>query len=89
MQHVGDKEYVDIGYGFAKKYWKLGYATEVVKALIDYSQNSLRLPMLVALIEKNNAASIRVAQKAGFEFWKNDMYNGQPLQIYKVELKKD
>ena len=82
-----EQEQIDLGYGFAKEHWKLGYATEIARALIGYARTKMQIPALIALIHPDNAASIRVAKKVGFEFWKECIYHNKHVQTYKIELK--
>lgn len=48
----------------ARPHWGRGLATEAVRALLDH----LGRARVVALIDPENTASIRVAEKAGYEF---------------------
>jgi RimJ/RimL family protein N-acetyltransferase len=43
-----------------------GYATEAVRAAIDWGESNLDAVRMVCLIDPGNAASMRVAQKCGF-----------------------
>lgn len=83
-----EEEKIDLGYGFAKKYWKLGYATEIARALVCYAQNTVKIPALIAVIHPENAASINVVQKAGFKFFKESRYHTNPVNVYEIDLKK-
>ena len=64
---------IEIGYRLARPFWGRGYATEAALAVREYSFNVLCLPRLSALIDPQNAASLRVAQKAGM------IYTGEVL----------
>jgi RimJ/RimL family protein N-acetyltransferase len=44
-----------------------GIATEAVRALVDYSFNTLEIEELVAFVSPENRPSVRVAEKLGFE----------------------
>ncbi len=48
--------------------WGEGLATEAATAIVGYAESVLRLQRLVCLIVPGNAASVRVAQKAGMSF---------------------
>ncbi len=65
-------DFVDIGYRFFKEYWGKGYATEAAKASIDYGFEELGLSEIIGRAHADNAASIRVLEKIGLEFWKED-----------------
>lgn len=57
----------EIGYCYGSKYWGCGYATEALKAVIDYLLNEVELDFLVAGFEVSNPASGRVMEKAGMK----------------------
>jgi len=66
-----DDGMVDIGFRFFKKDWGKGYATESAIASIDYGFNTLGLSEIVGRAARKNAASIRVLEKLGMEYWKD------------------
>lgn len=59
---------IELVYVLAKEVWGRGYATEAATALREYAIKDLGLVRLIALIEPENTASIRVAEKVGFVF---------------------
>ena len=61
----GAREMPYVGYWLGRQHWKKGYATEAVKALIEYAR-WLGIPSLQADTFPNNPASARVLAKAGF-----------------------
>lgn len=81
---------IEIGYRFARRWWGQGYATEAAQAVRDYAFGVLCLPRLVALIEPQNLASIRVAEKLGMRYEKEVMLEGysHPDQLYVVAFPK-
>jgi len=60
----GAKEY-EIGYLLDKSFQGFGYATESVEAVFDYAFTKLNVPRIVALIDKENLTSIRLAENVG------------------------
>lgn len=56
-----------IGYWLGEKFWKRGYATEALKAMIDFSRNELNLVRLYAKVLDYNLPSLRVLMKNNFE----------------------
>jgi [ribosomal protein S5]-alanine N-acetyltransferase len=54
-----------IGYWCAIEHWGRGYATEAVRAVIDYGFRELRLNKVAAECHADNPASRRVLEKAG------------------------
>jgi len=58
----------EIGYWLGAAYWGCGYATETVRALIDYAFGELEHEVLVAGARVSNPASRRVLEKCGFQW---------------------
>ncbi|MBD2650882.1 GNAT family N-acetyltransferase [Nostoc foliaceum FACHB-393] len=63
-----DRGEPEIIYGFGQRWWKQGYASEIVPAMLAYGLNRCGLRRVLANIEPENLASQRVAQKAGMVF---------------------
>jgi RimJ/RimL family protein N-acetyltransferase len=76
----------EIGYRLARPYWGRGYATESARAVRDYALNTLRLPRLIAMIDPQNVASIRVVEKLGMHYEKDVMFEGytHPDRVYAI-----
>jgi ribosomal-protein-alanine N-acetyltransferase len=77
---------IDIGYRLVRSVWGRGYATEAVLAVRDYSFNVPCLPRLIAMIDPQNVASIRVAEKAGMRYETEVMFEGytHPDHVYSI-----
>lgn len=60
----------DISYNLGKKYWNRGYATEAMKAVMEYAAYILGLEECIATHAIENPASGRVIEKLGFQFEK-------------------
>ena len=58
-----ENKVVEIGYGFLKNYWKKGYATEAVGALIQWAFRTSKVDKVVAETLHDNYGSIRVLEK--------------------------
>lgn len=59
---------VEVAYAIARSHWGQGLGTEAALAIRDYGFGTLGLTRLVCLIEGDNLASIRVAEKIGMAF---------------------
>ncbi len=83
---VGGKPEVEIGYRLRRSAWGKGFATEAACAVRDFAFNSLGMQRLIALIDPDNIASIRVAEKLGMQYEKDIMLPGytHPDRIYAV-----
>ena len=55
----------DIGYNVRKTHWGKGYATEMVRALIEFAKG-IGATAIVTTVAQENIASCRVLEKCGF-----------------------
>ncbi|MES1156119.1 MAG: GNAT family N-acetyltransferase [Pseudorhodoplanes sp.] len=58
----------DVGYWLGVKYWNKGYATEAVRAIIDFAFTELGHDTLHAGARCTNPASRRILEKCGFQW---------------------
>ena len=61
----GEPNVIKVGYTISPEFQGLGYATEAVRALVDYSFGTLGAEVVRAHASAQNAPSIRVAEKVG------------------------
>ena len=59
---------VDIGYAFLSRFWSKGYAFESVMAMKQYAQGEIGLKRMVAVVDPENLASIRLLEKLGMKY---------------------
>lgn len=77
---------VEVAYLIDQAYWRKGLATEAALAIRDYGFHNLGLKRLVSLIDAENVASIRVAEKIGMTFEKASRDEIGPFQLYAIEI---
>jgi len=58
----------EIGYWIHSQHAGRGYATEAVKAIASFAKNMLKARRLEIRCDARNAASARVAERAGFQY---------------------
>ena len=58
----------DLGYSILPEYCGKGFASEAASAVLDYARSTLALDRVIAIISPDNAASIGLIGKLGFEF---------------------
>ena len=58
----------DIGYAFLPAYWRQGYALEATTAIRQHAFTVLGHQQLLAIVNPENASSIRVLEKIGLKF---------------------
>ncbi len=61
---------VEIAYTIAREYWGQGLATEAAQGILKYGFGKLNLARLICLIDPENIASQKVAEKIGMAFEK-------------------
>jgi RimJ/RimL family protein N-acetyltransferase len=87
-KEVDGEAETELIYVFAKEVWARGYATEAARALCTFAFERLKLRRLIALIDPQNGASARVAEKAGMEFWKKTVRpTGKSMHVYRREIR--
>ena len=63
--NIDEKLEVEIAYLLDKSFWGKGLATEAANGLLKYGFETLHLSRLICLIDPNNIASQRVAERIG------------------------
>lgn len=81
----------DIGYATLPDFCGKGYAYEAASAVIEYAASGLGLDRLIAIISPENAASISLIGKLGFDFEKMHRMPGddKDIGIYGKSLNKN
>lgn len=90
MQPWKDKEVLEIGYLFARKYWHQGYATEAAKACKAYAFAVLKAEEVCSIIRDTNLASQKVAIRNGMvriDSW-TKVYRGVTMPHYRFSCSK-
>jgi len=77
-----DPTKIEFGYSFHVKYWGLGLATEMAKAMIDFSFNQMNFPEIVAVTHPENTASQNVLLKAGMQRDGEVFWHGETLPYF-------
>ena len=83
-----DKDYkvAEIGYGIIDSYWGNGYASEAIKAIMEYGFCTVGFICINAKIMKENSASVRVASAVGMQcdgLLRNGVYcKGKSHDVY-------
>ena len=77
---------VEVAYLINKSYWGRGLATEAARAVAEYGFGTLELTRLVSLIDEENRASQRVAEKVGMTFERAMEDEKGPFWLYSREI---
>jgi len=73
----------EIGWIFTPAAQGQGYATEAALAALAWADEVLKAPEIVAIIDADNAPSIRVAEKCGFNENEPATYRGEPIILFR------
>jgi RimJ/RimL family protein N-acetyltransferase len=73
----------EMGWLFAREAAGQGYATEAATAGLTWIDAALSPPETVAIIDADNAASIRVAEKCGFAERESALYRGESILLFR------
>jgi ribosomal-protein-alanine N-acetyltransferase len=73
---------VEVAFLIGKEFWGQGLGTEAAQAVLDHGFGALDLPRLICLIDRDNAASIRVATKIGMTFEREGKDEKGPFLLY-------
>lgn len=76
---------VEVAYLIDRVYWGRGLATEAAWAVAEYGSGTLELTRLVSLIDEENRASQRVAEKIGMTFERAMADEQGPFWLYSRE----
>ncbi len=85
---IDGRDEVEVAYTIARQYWGRGLGTEIARAIAGYAFDVLGLPRLMCLIDPENIASQRVAEKSGMKLERKlDGINGDglPTWIYSMQ----
>ena len=74
----------DIAYNFGKPYWGKGYATEVMKKVLEFGIQTIGIKEVIASNAIENPASGKVITKLGFKYEKEIPYDCNGGEIHTV-----
>ncbi len=72
----------EIGWALISDSHRKGYATEAVRAVVAWGDETFGSRSTSCIIAPSNVASIRVAEKFGYRPWKEAEYHGQPTLVF-------
>jgi ribosomal-protein-alanine N-acetyltransferase len=85
---IEDRPEVEVAYMLARAYWGQGLGTEAAQGILNYGFEQLYLSRLICLIDRENDASQRVAQKIGMTFEKEVDDGKGPALLYSISKQK-
>ena len=85
QKDIDGSDEIELLYGFNKKYWNKGYATESTKAIYNEVKTEFKLSRVISLIEIGNDKSERVVQKLGMAFEKTVKKWERNYKLYSLQ----
>lgn len=73
---------VEVAYLIAKEYWGKGLGTEAAQGILNYGFSQLHLSRMICLIERENVASVKVAEKIGMSYEREGRDDKGPFLLY-------
>jgi RimJ/RimL family protein N-acetyltransferase len=77
----------EMGWALASAFHGRGYATEAARAAVAWADGHFGSPRTVCLIDCENTASVRVAEKCGYRTFERTLVGERPtffLERYRV-----
>jgi [ribosomal protein S5]-alanine N-acetyltransferase len=81
---IDDLDELEIGYRLATKFWGKGFATEAALACIQYGFENFNFLYILAGVQRQNTASVRVIEKLGMTFDRETIFRGVVMDCYKI-----
>jgi ribosomal-protein-alanine N-acetyltransferase len=80
-------DHPDVGFAFLPNYTGKGYAREIVKEIIRFGLNDLKMNKIFAIVLPENSSSIKLLEKVGFRYDKNVISpdTNEELSLYSIQ----
>ena len=82
LKHRPEINEIDLGYRLKQSAWGKAYATEAATATLDHAFNNLQLPVITGRAHIENIASIKVLEKIGMVFIKEEVMDDCPVKTF-------
>jgi len=84
LRFIDDTEEVELLYGLKESFWGRGLATEAAREVIRHGFDRCEITRISAITDAQNAASVRVMEKAGMTFEKRGPHHGLDSSFYSI-----
>jgi [ribosomal protein S5]-alanine N-acetyltransferase len=86
LKQIEETGIIDLGYRLLKTAWGKGYATEAAQYTIIYGSRDLKIETITGTAHIDNIASIKVLEKTGMKFSRDEIAYGFPVKTYTLSL---
>lgn len=88
LKHLPEKDEIDLGYRLLKKEWGKGFASEAAQHTLEYGFNKLNLSLITGKAHKKNIASLKILEKLGMNFIREEIEDTCPIRVYTITNQK-
>jgi [ribosomal protein S5]-alanine N-acetyltransferase len=85
VDQIDGKDEKELGYRLDSKYWGQGLATEAASAAIKCGFEKFNLPYILGIVERENAASVKVLEKVGMQHEKTIIFHEVEMDLYRID----
>lgn len=82
LKHRPELNEIDLGYRFKQSSWGKGYGTEAALHTLEYAFTELELHEVVGRAHIDNIASLKILEKIGMQFIKEEIVDYFPVKTY-------
>ncbi|HMO61064.1 MAG TPA: GNAT family N-acetyltransferase [Ferruginibacter sp.] len=82
LKYRPELDEIDLGYRFLPEQWGKGYATEAAQYTLQYALQELRLKTVTARAHIENTASLKVLEKIGMQYLKDEVVDDCPVKTF-------
>jgi RimJ/RimL family protein N-acetyltransferase len=75
---------IELGWIIRRTRWGNGFATEAASAALNWAWENVTTDHIISIIQPDNVASIRVAEKIGERLERNDVMEGTNVHVYGI-----
>ena len=83
---IDGKDEIMLSYLLDSEHWGYGYALECCEAALRYAKENLDMNRIVVVIDHDNSRSIKTAEKLGFKYEKDVVFNDKDRILFSIQL---
>jgi [ribosomal protein S5]-alanine N-acetyltransferase len=84
LKYIPDRDEIDLGYRYMKRFWGKGYATEAAYACLQHGFQRLNMQRIVGRALPGNAGSIKVLENCGMQYVGEENIHGLLHKTYQA-----
>jgi len=89
LKYLIETDEIDLGYRLIKSAWGKGFAYEAAQHCLHYGFNQLHLKTITGRAHIENTASLKILEKIGMQFIKEEIVDGCPVKTYRLNMPAD